>query len=138
MNYLKLIVRTPRSLVVEAEAGSIRVLTETGHVGIRSKMEAVVLTVESGLMVVHRQDSVLFVGTAGGLLTCDGVVATLLTPLAVAAKDQETVMQEIQQQLSQPKSELEVRATINNIQSCMLAEITDERRRRSNSPEARS
>ncbi len=131
---LKFIVRTPRQIVVETQARSIRVLTETGHVGLRPKMEAVILTVEPGLVLVQREDSMLFVGTSGGLLKCDGVVATLLTPLAVAAKNQESVMRELQMQLRQPKAELEVRTTINNIQSSILTEITDDRRRRSNHP----
>ena len=136
-SYLKLIVRTPRGAVVEAEARSIRVLTETGQVGLRPKMEAVILTVEPGLVLVHREDSSLFVGTAGGLLKCDGKLATLLTPLAVAAENQESVMRELQQQLSEPREELEVRNTINNIQSSILTEITDDRRRRAANPEVR-
>ena len=81
-------------------------------------------------MLVHLEDSCLFVGTAGGLLECDGAVATLLTPLGVAAENQESVMHELQQQLSEPKSELEVRTSIDNIQSSILTEITDDRRRK--------
>ena len=135
---LQLIVRTPRAIVVETEARAIRVLTETGHVGLRPKMEPVILPIEPGLALVHREDSSLFVGTAGGLLKCDGTVATLLTPLAVAAEDQEAVMQELQQQLSEPKAELEVRTTIDTIQSSILNEIADDRRRRVNHPRVRS
>ena len=136
--FLKLIVRTPREVVVETDARSIRVLTETGHVGLRPKMESVILTVEAGLALVHRENSFLFLGTAGGLLKCDGTVATLLTPLAVAAENQESVMRELQKQLSEPKAELAVRTTINNIQSSILTEITDDRRRRSSNPGVRS
>jgi hypothetical protein len=100
-------------------------------------MEAVILTVEPGLVLVHREHSSLFVGTAGGLLKCDGKVASLLTPLAVAAENQESVMRELQTQLSRPKAELEVRTTINNIQSSILTEITEDRRRRATNPELR-
>jgi F0F1-type ATP synthase epsilon subunit len=131
---LKFIVRTPKAIVVETEARSIRVLTETGHVGLRPQMEAVILTIEPGLAFAHRKNSTLFVGTAGGLLKCDGKIATLLTPLGVAAEDQESVMRELQGQLSQPKAELEVRSTINSIQSSILTEITEDRRRRGNRP----
>ena len=101
---LKLIVRTPRAVVVETEVRSIRVLTETGHVGLRPKMEPVILTVEPGLALVDRGDSFLYLGTAGGLLKCDGVLATLLTPLAIAAEDQASVMRELQQQLRPAQS----------------------------------
>ena len=132
--FLRLIVRTPREVVVETDARSIRVLTETGHVGLRPKMESVILTVEAGLALVDRENSFLFLGTAGGLLKCDGTLATLLTPLAVAAENQESVMRELQKQLSEPKAELAVRTTINNIQSSILTEIIDDRRRRSGNP----
>jgi F0F1-type ATP synthase epsilon subunit len=137
-NSLKLIVRTPQAIVVETEARAIRVLTETGHVGLRPKMEPVILTAEPGLALVHREDSCLFVGTAGGLLKCEGAVATLLTPLAVAAEDQGSVMQELQQQLSEPQAELDVRTTIDTIQLSILNEISDDRRRRVHNPRVRT
>ena len=73
-SFLKLIVRTPRWVVVETEARSLRVLTETGQVGLRPNMEPVILTVEPGLALVHQADGFTFVGTAGGLLKCDGKV----------------------------------------------------------------
>jgi hypothetical protein len=101
-------------------------------------MESTILTVEAGLALVHRQESILFLATGGGLLTCDGIVATLLTPLAIVAENEEHVMRELQQLLSDPQAELEVRTTISNIQSSILTEITDDRRGRSNHPEVRT
>jgi F0F1-type ATP synthase epsilon subunit len=135
---LHLVVRTPRRVVLETAARSIRVLTQTGHVGLRPKMESILLTVEPGLALVYYGDRTLFVGTAGGLLKCDGTEAVLMTPLAVSAEDQEHVMNELQRQLSEPKVELEVRSTINNIQTSILTEFTDERRQRARNPEVRS
>lgn len=133
---LQLIVRTPQSVVVDTETDSVRVVSETGHVGLRPRMEHVVLAVEPGLVLVHRGESVLFVGTLGGLLTCDGEIVTILTPLAVAEENEEAVMRDLQTQLDQPKTEMEVRNTINGIQKNILNELKDDRRRRARQPEA--
>ena len=127
---LKLIVKTPQAIVVDTETQSVRVLTESGHVGIRPRMEDTILAVEPGLILVHREGSTLYVGTAGGLLTCDGAIATILTPLAVAEENEEAVMRELQKQLDQPTAELEVRTTINNIQTGILNELNEDRRSR--------
>jgi F0F1-type ATP synthase epsilon subunit len=130
MNELKLIVRTPQKVVVETFATSVRVLTETGHVGLRPKMEAVVLAVETGLVLVYQSDAILFVGTTGGLLMCDGQMLTLLTPLAVAATNEEAVVNDLQRELDHPQSELEVRKAISSIQSRIVNELREDRRRR--------
>ena len=130
MNLLQVIVRTPVGEVIKTDAHSVRVSTETGQVGLRPKMERLILAVEPGLMLVHRTDSTLFVGAAGGLVTCDGHVARLLTPLAVSGTDEPTVMAELTKQLQQPSAELEVRKTINNIQSNILNELKEDRCRR--------
>jgi F0F1-type ATP synthase epsilon subunit len=127
---LKLLVKTPQSAVVDTEAHSIRVLTETGHVGLRSRMEDIILAVEPGLVLVYREGSTLYVGTAGGLLTSDGALVTILTPLAVAEENEAAVMRELKKQLAQPSAELEVRTTINNIQTGILNELNEDRRRR--------
>jgi F0F1-type ATP synthase epsilon subunit len=128
--HLKLIVKTPQAVVVDTSAQSVRVLTETGHVGFRPRTEDVILAIEPGLILVHRESSTLFVGTAGGLLTCDGAMITILTPLAVAEENEAAVMRELEKQLDQPKAELEVRTTINNIQTGILNELNEDRRRR--------
>jgi F0F1-type ATP synthase epsilon subunit len=130
-NVLNLTVRTPQQITLQTGARSLRVLTESGQVGLRPRMEATVLAIEPGLMLVQQTDSLLFVGTAGGLLNCDGVNAVLLTPLAVAAEDESRVLEELEMQLAHPKAELEVRSMINNIQSSILDELKDDRRRRS-------
>ena len=135
-NSLQVVIRTPQSVVVETDADSVRVLSETGHVGLRPRMEHIILALEPGLALVHRNESILFVGTVGGLLTCDGVIVTILTPLAVAGKNEETVLRELQIQLDQPMTEMEVRNTINSIQTNILNELKDDRRRRARHPEA--
>ena len=78
--------RTPREVVLELDVSSIRVPTETGQVGVRPRAEPFVLAVEPGLVLVRRDETYQFVGTAGGLLRCDGATASLLTPLAVSRR----------------------------------------------------
>ncbi len=58
------------------------------------------------------------------------MIATILTPLAVAEENEEAVMRELQKQLDQPTAELEVRTTINNIQTGILNESNEDRRSR--------
>jgi F0F1-type ATP synthase epsilon subunit len=130
MRTLEFIVKTPVQEIVRTAARSVRVLTETGQVGLRPRMEGVVLAVEPGLALVFEDELTRFVGTAGGLLTCDGRTAVLLTPLAVAATDEVAVTRRLTELLQNPGAELEVRNTINNIQKSILGELKEDRRRR--------
>ena len=59
---LKLMVRTPREVVVELRVSSIRVPTETGQVGVRPRAEPLVLAVEPGLVLVRREDTLSVCG----------------------------------------------------------------------------
>ena len=120
---LRLIVRTPREVVLELDATSLRVPTESGQVGMRPRVEALVLAVEPGLVLVRHGDSLHFIGSAGGLLRCDGKRASLLTPLAVAGKDEDEVMTALEQALAQPNVELEARVTLSRFQSRILREL---------------
>jgi len=125
---LKLIVRTPREVVREVGVSSIRVPTETGQVGVRRRAEPLVLAVEAGLVLVRRDDSYEFIGTAGGLLRCDGSTASLLTPLAVAGEDEETVVEALEEALAHPTAEMEARATLSRLQSSILHELREGQR----------
>jgi len=124
---LQLIVRTPREIVLEVRVSSIRVPTETGQVGVRARAEPLVLAVEPGLVLVRREDLYHFVGTAGGLLRCDGASASLLTPLAVAGDDEDAVMDALEEALAQPSVEMEARATLSRLQSSILRELREGR-----------
>jgi len=122
---LKVIVRTPHEVVLELDASSIRVPTETGQVGVRPRAEAFVLAVEPGLVLVRRDATYQFVGTAGGLLRCDGTTANLLTPLAVASDNEATVTDALDKALAQPNVEMEARATLNRLQGSILRELRE-------------
>jgi F0F1-type ATP synthase epsilon subunit len=120
---LKLMVRTPREVVLELDISSLRVPTESGQVGLRPRVEAQVLAVEPGLVLVRQDGSFRFIGTAGGLLRCDGEQANLLTPLAVVGTDEDDLLAVLEHALAQPNIELEVRAILNRLQSNILREL---------------
>lgn len=123
MTSLRCIVRTPREVVLDVEASSLRVPTETGQVGIRPRMEALVLAIEAGLVLIHLAGGIDLVGTAGGLLRCDGKTASLLTPLAVTGAAGDEVMSALEQALAEPNAEMEARATLGRLQQNILREV---------------
>ena len=125
---LKLVVRTPREIILERDVSSIRVPTETGQVGVRPRAEPFVLAVEPGLVLVRRNETLLFVGTAGGLLRCDSASASLLTPLAVSGDDEDAVLDALEAALAQPSMEMEARATLGKLQSSILRELRSGRK----------
>lgn len=120
---LRFIVRTPHEVVFDEAVRSVRVLTDTGHVGIRPQMEPVVLSVEPGLVVIQAGRQVTFLGSAGGLLSSDGTVATLFTPLGVVGADATLIQQELDRALGAPDAELAIRASLDRLEGRILAEL---------------
>jgi F0F1-type ATP synthase epsilon subunit len=120
---LRFMVRTPREIVLELEVSSIRVPTETGQVGIRPRVEPLVLAVEPGVVLIRRGSDYEFAGTAGGLLRCNGAIASLLTPLAVAGDNEDAVIKAIEDTLAQPSVEMEARAMLGRLQTSILREL---------------
>lgn len=128
----RLTIRTPHEVTMQAEVGSLRVPTESGHVGLRARAEATVLAVEPGVVHAHLvagdSGNEIFIGTAGGLLLCDGNTATLLTPLAVMGKDEQHIENQIIEQMERPNSELEARGTLTKLEGHILSELRREQR----------
>ena len=120
---LQLVVRTPHEVAFDAPITSARLLTETGHVGLRGRMEPVVLPVEAGLIVVRTKDVITFVGSAGGVLASDGRQATLFTPLAVVGNEATPVQQAIDRALANPDSEMAARATFGKLEGRILTQL---------------
>jgi F0F1-type ATP synthase epsilon subunit len=121
--HLQLIVRTPLEVVLESAVSSIRVPTETGLVGVRPRVEPLILALEPGLVLLRQDDVLHFVGTAGGLLRCDGVRASVLTPLAVVGSNEDEVLTALEEALATPHTELEVRTTFGRLQHSILREL---------------
>lgn len=129
-NTLKFLVLTPHAVVIDVAARSVRVLTETGHVGLRPNAEPSLLAVESGIANVRTEADETFVGTAGGLLTVDGETATLLTPLAVCGNDEQQIADELDLLLQEPGNELEARAALSRLEGRILSELRHEQSER--------
>lgn len=125
---LHVIVRTPHETVLEMAVLSFRVLTETGQVGLRPGVEGQVLAVEAGIALLRTPEgSERFLGTAGGLLHCDGNSATLLTPLAVAGDDEQEIAAELDRVLTQPSSEMELRSMLGRLEGEIVSELQRDR-----------
>jgi F0F1-type ATP synthase epsilon subunit len=120
---LHVIIRTPRETVLETECHSIRVPTQTGQVGLRPRSEASVLAVEAGLILLSQPQGTRYAGTAGGLLRNHGNEVSLLTPLAVSGDDVESVSRQLDQLLSVPSEEMEVRQALGRLETRILQEV---------------
>jgi F0F1-type ATP synthase epsilon subunit len=123
---LRVVITTPHEMVLDATARSLRVVTETGQVGLRPGMEAVVLAVEAGLVLVSTDHGVRYVGSAGGLLSSDGARATLFTPLAVTGDDPAAVTTALDAALAEPGSEMALRATLGKLEERIVSELRDQ------------
>lgn len=120
---LRLVVRTPHAVVVDADVASLRVPTESGQVGVRPLGERLVTAVEAGLAIARTGGAPLFLGTAGGLLRSDANVAVLATPIAFAGDDPDAVLDGIAAALAAPDPELELRRAIGALEAGMLREL---------------
>jgi F0F1-type ATP synthase epsilon subunit len=127
---LHMTIRTQHEVVLETDASALRVPTESGQVGLRPRAEATLLAVEAGLMLVCTKTGMRFVGTAGGLLSCDGTTATLLTPLAVVGDDEQSILDELERVLQEPSEEMQARAALGKLEGEILGEMRRERQER--------
>jgi F0F1-type ATP synthase epsilon subunit len=117
------VVRTPRGGVFDADVSSVRVPTDTGQVGLRPRSEAAALVVEPGLVLAGDSGGVRYIATAGGLLRCDGRQSFLLTPLAVVGESAEAVRAELEQALSKPGADLELRTVLQRLETGILQQL---------------
>ncbi len=127
---MQFIIRTPQNVVFDAEVLAVRVLTQTGHVGLRPRCEATVLAVDAGLVRLRVKSSQVnesfqYAGTAGGLLHTDGIRVTLLTPIAVIGDNVAEVQARLDQRLGAPSQELETRQLLGRLEGRILAELQD-------------
>lgn len=126
---VQLRVQTPHQTVFQAEACSVRFPTQTGLAGLRPRSEGSLVAVEPGIVQVRPCDpngnQPIFVATAGGLLLHDGRHATLLTPLAFSGPDEHTLIDQLDQSLSHPDSELNARVTLSKLEGRIIQELRE-------------
>lgn len=120
---LRFTVRTPHEVAFEAPITTARLRTETGQVGLRGRMEPVVIPVEPGLLILRTRGAVTFVGSVGGVLASDGRQATLFTPLAVVGTEASVVQQAIDRALAEPDSDMAVRVTFGKLEGRVLTQL---------------
>jgi hypothetical protein len=82
-----------------------------------------VLAVEPGLILLRLDSGFRYAGTAGGLLHCNRVMVSLLTPLAVAGDDVASVTRQLDELLSSSSDEMEVRRTLGRLETRILQEL---------------
>jgi F0F1-type ATP synthase epsilon subunit len=120
---LWLVVRTPQGGVFDEHVTSLRVLSDTGQVGLRPRSEPAVLVVEPGLVLAATTGGLRFIATAGGLLRCDGKEAVLLTPLAVVGDSAEVVGAQLAEALGTSSADLKLRAVLQRLETGILQEL---------------
>ena len=120
---LRFVVRTPTETIVDEEVDSIRVPTQSGQVGLRPRGEPNVMAIESGLIVFRSNIGTRYAGCAGGMLRADRYAVSLLTPLAVAGEDIESVKRQLDAILAAPNEEMEVRRTLGRLETRILQEL---------------
>lgn len=120
---LRLIVRTPQGSVCDQPVTSLRVPTDSGHVGLRPRAEATALVLEPGLVLAAAEAGLRFVATAGGLLRWDGTQATLLTPIAVIGSSAAAVRAELDAALQEPSVDRKLRDVLQRLETELLHEL---------------
>jgi F0F1-type ATP synthase epsilon subunit len=120
---LRFVIRTPKDVILQSDVSSVRVPTRTGQVGLRPRSESTILAVEAGLIVIRKSDGFQYAGTAGGLLRCDGMLANLLTPVAVIGPEPDAVVAELDRVLAIPSEEAEIRKSLALIEMRIREEL---------------
>lgn len=134
---LHVVIQTPRQTLLAFDATSMRVPTLSGQVGLRPRVEPTVLAVEPGLMLLSHGDVLRYVGTAGGLLHCDGRQVNVLTPLAVSAQTADAVVKELEAAMAEPDEEAEARAMLGRLETSILRELRSQSQRAAPGPGGR-
>jgi F0F1-type ATP synthase epsilon subunit len=120
---LRLRVRTPQQVVLDASVTSLRIPADTGQVGLRPRSEPAAFVVEPGLVLADGPDGLVFLASAGGLLRCDGREAVLLTPFAVIGASADSVRAALERVLGAPRADLELRAALQRLETGILKEL---------------
>ena len=120
---LRVVVLTPEATVLDTFVRSLRLPADTGQVGIRLRCEPAVSPLEPGLVLLGRNGEHGYLATAGGVVRSDGRTAVILTPLAVAGDEADSVLSRLADALSAQTPELELRRTIHNLEKGMLLEL---------------
>lgn len=120
---LRLVIRTPRGAVFDGPVRSVRISTESGQVGLRARQEPLVLAVEPGLLILHKDTGTHFAATAGGLLESAREQSALYTPFAVLGAAGAEVLEALDRALATPDAELAARRRLGEIEQRILRQL---------------
>ena len=123
-------IRTPHEVVFDGAVRSMRVPVETGQVGLRPKVEPLVLAVEPGLVILRPGDGDRFAATAGGLLMSEPSTTVLYTPFAAVGSSGPEVLDTLERMLETPDSDLAARRELDELERHILRELGERRRQR--------
>lgn len=116
-------IRTPRELVASLSVRGIRVPTESGQAGIRPRMEACMLSLVPGLVLLSADDGLRYCATAGGLLDVMAGRTKLLTPFAVVGDAPDKVLAALDAALTSPSGDLAVRRRLAELEQRIVREL---------------
>ncbi|MCA9631132.1 MAG: hypothetical protein KC766_25895 [Myxococcales bacterium] len=116
-------IRTPVERVASLTLIALRVPTETGQAGVRPRMEASLLALVPGLVLLHSSEGVRFCATAGGLLDVASSVAKLYTPYAVLGDEPATVLSALDEALARPTGDLAARRRLAELEQRIVREL---------------
>lgn len=120
---LSLELRTPHRTVFDEPALSLRLPTETGHVGLRAGAEATVLAIEAGIVIARTAGGARYFGSPGGLLRFDGRRAVLLTPFCVGGDTPDEVASRLSEALEEPDAEMEARKALETLEERIIRDL---------------
>ncbi len=123
MDNFLLDIRTPRQLVATLALRSLRVPTESGQAGVRPRMQACLLALVPGLVLLQAEQGLQFCATAGGLLDVGRDVAKLYTPYAVIGDAPDAVLSALDAALALPSGELADRRRLAELEQRILREL---------------
>lgn len=120
---LHFVIRTPHETVLDTELAAVRIPTESGQVGLRSREEPLVLVVEPGLLILRSDHGLRFAATAGGLLDSHRERSVLYTPFAVLGDLEADVLAALDSALATPDSELNARRRLGELEQRIVQEL---------------
>lgn len=122
------VIQTPRDRIFDGQVRAVRVPTETGQVGLRSRMEPMILAIEPGLMVIRTDGEIRFAASAGGLLIIDRDESAVYTPYAATGLSGPELLAALEERLGTPEGELAARRQLGELERHILVELGERRK----------
>jgi F0F1-type ATP synthase epsilon subunit len=120
-----MVITTPHAVILDAQIRGARVPTETGLVGLRPRVEPLLLVIEPGLVVLREDGARRYAATAGGLFEASGTKGVLYTPFGVVGPSAEEVLAALDRELATPDSELALRRQLGDLEKRIVQRLRE-------------